>query len=80
MTKSFNMQNNNWISCKTSLPENGVVVETKIDDGNPVTRGGVTTSERNVCQLRRMNRLWFLNDGVYVYYEPTHWRAVQSIG
>lgn len=51
-----------------SAPE-GVVVLTKIDDG----RG-----ERNVQELKRSGRLWFLPDGsMYVYYEPTHWKEAQ---
>ena len=48
-----------------AAPE-GVVVETKIDDG----RGC-----RNETTLRRADRLWWLSDGsMYVYYTPTHWR------
>ena len=46
----------------------GVVVETKIDDGHGV---------RNVQKLYRDGRLWWLADGyMYVYYQPTHWRPV----
>ena len=45
----------------------GVVVETKIDDGVYV---------RNVQDLKRRGNLWFFPDGsMYVYYTPTHWRA-----
>lgn len=59
----------NWIRCSERLPDNGVVVETKIDDF-----GGV----RNVQLLKRNGRLWFFPDGrMYVYYEPTHWRPQQ---
>lgn len=58
--------NNEWISTKTLLPKNGIVVMTKIDDsGGP----------RNEQTLKRDGRLWFTPDGkMYVYYEPTHWR------
>jgi len=56
-----------WIPCAVRLPENGVVVDTKIDDGRGV---------RNEGTLKRRDRLWFMPDGsMYVYYEPTHWRA-----
>lgn len=48
-----------------SAPE-GVVVQTKIDDGRGV---------RNEGKLLRRGRLWWLPDGtMYVYYTPTHWR------
>lgn len=46
-----------------SAPD-GVEVETKIDD-----EGGV----RNVQVMRRSGRLWWAG-GMYVYYQPTHWR------
>lgn len=56
-----------WVSVNESLPEDGVVVDTKIDDD-----GGV----RNTQLLKRQGRLWFFRDGsMYVYYTPTHWRA-----
>lgn len=49
-----------------SAPE-GVPVETKIDDAE---------GKRNVAVLRRSGRLWFIPGAdMYVYYEPTHWRA-----
>ena len=55
-----------WISVKDRLPETNRLVETKIDD---------ELGERNVQNLRRSGRLWFLPDGeMYVYYSPTHWR------
>jgi hypothetical protein len=57
-----------WIPCSSRLPENGVVVETKIDDAD---------GERHVATLKRSDRLWFFADGsMYVYYTPTHWRSV----
>jgi hypothetical protein len=57
-----------WIRCATRLPENGAVVETKIDDAHGV---------RNVAKLKRLGRLWFFSDGsMYIYYTPTHWRAL----
>lgn len=49
-----------------SLAPVGEVVWTKIDDED---------GERNVQQLVRQGRLWFLPDkSMYVYYTPTHWR------
>lgn len=58
-----------WIKCIDQLPEENVVVETKIDDGEQA---------RNFARLYRNGKLWFLEDGsMYVYYEPTHWRYTQ---
>lgn len=55
-----------WQSVRYGLPENGVVVETKVDDGNGC---------RLVQKVKRKNDLWFLpDDSMYVYYTPTHWR------
>ncbi len=60
---------NNWIRTDSRLPENGVVVQTKIDDKNGV---------RNEQRLKRHNNLWFTSDGkMYVYYTPTHWRPAE---
>lgn len=57
-----------WMETKNVLPENQLVVETKIVDGK---------GERNVQQLKRRNSLWFFPDGsMYVYYTPTHWRLI----
>lgn len=56
-----------WQSIETAPA--GQVVETKIHD----ERG-----ERNVTTLKRHGGLWFFpDDSMYVYYTPTHWRAVQ---
>lgn len=55
-----------WIRCDAQLPDENVIVETKIDD----ERGC-----RNEGTLKRQGRLWFVPDGsMYVYYTPTHWR------
>lgn len=56
----------NWISTSDAVPEDGTVVETKIDDADGV---------RNVQTLIRQGRLWYYPDeSMYVYYTPTHWR------
>jgi hypothetical protein len=47
-----------------SAPE-GVRVKTRIADAKGI---------RNEQYLTRRGRLWFTDDGTYVYYEPTHWR------
>lgn len=61
--------NKPWISCDISLPDEGVTVETKMDDGERC---------RNEQPLKRRGRLWFLHDDtMYVYYTPTHWRALR---
>lgn len=55
-----------WIPCSQSLPREGEVVDTKIDDGKSV---------RNEQPLKRRRNLWFLSDdSMYIYYAPTHWR------
>jgi len=60
-----------WIDLNVSLPADGVIVDTKIDD----EMGSV----RNVQPLKKMGRLWFLPDGsMYVYYTPTHWKTIST--
>jgi hypothetical protein len=55
-----------WISVKESLPKNGEIVDTKIDDNH---------GKRNEQPLKRQGNLWFFSDGsMYVYYVPTHWK------
>lgn len=61
------MADREWLPADEA-PE-GVVVETKIDDGHGV---------RNVGTLYRDGRLWWVPDGrMYVYYTPTHYRPVE---
>lgn len=65
-------QNNRWTKVADQLPTDGEVVDTKIDDSAGV---------RNHCVLKRQGRLWFTRDGeMYVYYTPTHWRAIPFAG
>ena len=55
-----------WVSVADEQPEQGCVVDTAIIDASGI---------RNVQALKRDGRLWFVPDGgMYVYYEPTHWR------
>lgn len=59
-----------WIPIIISMPEDGVVVQTKIDDGVTV---------RNEQELMKVGNLWFYPDGsMYVYYTPTHWRPKEG--
>lgn len=66
-----------WLPIETA-PE-GVEILTKIDD----ERG-----ERNVQSLVKRTRIpgetapmfWTPDGSMYVYYTPTHWRALQQIG
>lgn len=61
-----NWDPDSWQQVTADFPQDGRVVETKIDDGKGV---------RNITTLYRKNRLWWLPDGsMYVYYTPTHWR------
>ena len=55
-----------WIPTTERLPDEDVIVETRISDAD---------GERNVTRLRRRGNLWYQADGsTYVYYAPTHWR------
>lgn len=55
-----------WVSVNDRLPENGVIVNTKIHDSNGIG---------NEQELKRQGNLWFYPDGkMYVYYRPTHWK------
>ena len=57
-----------WTRTDVMLPPEKLVVETKIHDC-----GGC----RNQGKLMRKQGLWFMTDGsMYVYYTPTHWRAL----
>ena len=63
------MNNNHWISVNNLLPQEGIVVATKIADA----RGA-----RNFSRLIRKGNLWFTPDmSMYVYYSPTHWQSIQ---
>lgn len=65
-------QEDKWIWCSSSLPPDGEVVNTKIDDGQGC---------RNVSTLKRQGNLWFFPDGsMYVYYTPTHWHSIEIGG
>ncbi len=55
-----------WNYCGQCLPEQGKVVETKIDNEKGC---------RNEADLKRRGNLWYFpDDSMYVYYTPTHWR------
>ena len=55
-----------WMPITAAEPPDGVVVDTKIDDGD---------GARNEQPLKRRSNLWFFaDDSMYVYYRPTHWR------
>jgi len=45
----------------------GVLIETMICDHLGV---------RNIRNLSKSGSLWFAEDGTYMYYDPTHWRAI----
>lgn len=54
-----------WIKVSDGLPPEGVLVETKIEDESGV---------RNHTLLTRKGNLYYLDNGTYTYYAPTHWR------
>lgn len=59
---------NGWINTADALPDDGVTVNTVISD---------THGTRNEARLKRSGNLWFFPDGsMYVYYTPTHWKAI----
>lgn len=54
-----------WIPVSMSLPKDGEIVSTKVDD---------MKGDRNRQDLKLIGNLWFIPDGsMYVYYRPTHW-------
>ena len=60
-----------WNDARVIAPPEGLVVDTKIDDGKGV---------RNKQPLKRRGSLWFFPDGLmYVYYRPTHWREIEGV-
>lgn len=59
-----------WIQCADRLPDEDVLVMTKIDDEKGV---------RNEQPLRYHDRLWWWGNAeneAYVYYTPTHWKSL----
>lgn len=55
-----------WYRTSNVLPEDGEIVDTKIDDGKGC---------RNEQRLKYSHNLWGIPDGsMYVYYNPTHWK------
>ncbi|MCP4650413.1 MAG: hypothetical protein GY853_10090 [PVC group bacterium] len=57
-----------YVATNQKLPAEGEEVMTKIDDHKGV---------RNEQKLVRKGNLWFFPDmSMYVYYQPTHWKAV----
>lgn len=63
----MNKESNNWTHVLNAMPQDGVEVETKIDDGKGC---------RNVATLIHQQGLWWVPDmSMYVYYSPTHWRT-----
>lgn len=59
---------NGWIRTTDQLPPDGVPVKTKIHDADGC---------RNQQVLVRRGNLWYIQDeGMYVYYTPTHWKAL----
>lgn len=56
-----------WTSTLNELPDDGILVLTKIDDEN---------GPRNEAELQRRGNLWFSGD-MYMYYRPTHWKPLQ---
>lgn len=61
----------NWIECKKEPPPDSTLVMTKIDDAQGV---------RNEQALAFHSNLWWTGEGrdaMYVYYRPTHWKALE---
>lgn len=65
------MNADGWIRCRDEMPPDGTIVMTKIDDGAGV---------RNEQSLSFLRGLWWAGEGrdaTYVYYNPTHWKALE---
>jgi hypothetical protein len=61
---------NEWIEVLRQMPPVGIVVNTKIDDAKGC---------RNEAHLKFQRNLWWYPDGsMYVYYQPTHWKAADA--
>lgn len=60
-----------WTEVAKALPPEGRIVMTKLDNAQGC---------RNEQALKLRGRLWyFADDGMYVYYCPTHWRELEQI-
>lgn len=55
-----------WYSTADALPLHDVLIDWMQSDGRIVTGG------------KKIGNLWFLPDGVYVYYVPKMWRYHRS--
>lgn len=61
-----------WVECENELPPDGETVATKIDNAKGC---------RNEQPMYRRGRLWVLPESkMYVYYTPTHWHSIDTIG
>jgi hypothetical protein len=61
-----------WQRVGDTLPPDGEIVDTKIDDAKGC---------RNTSHLKRQRNLWYFPDGsMYVYYTPTHWKPFSYLG
>jgi hypothetical protein len=57
-----------WIRTLDKLPQENIIVETKILD---------IDGYRNKARLIFYKNLWWFEDkSMYVYYRPTHWRKI----
>lgn len=56
-----------YFSVTEKAPPEGQFLFTKIVDSK---------GTRNIQELKKQGRLWFSRDGLYVYYEPTHWAPI----
>ena len=55
------MGTNQWTNVGTCLPPEGEWVIAMSPNGNEI-------------ELKRQGNLWFMDNGMYVYYTPTMWR------
>ena len=62
-----------WHSVNDAKPPLGHRVMTKIDDANGCSNLQILTPKQRNPDCRVM---WFMDDGMYVYYEPTHWARI----
>ena len=58
--------NNPWNNLQVIQPKDGILVDTKVDDGHGI---------RNEQPLIKKGNLWWdKEETMQVYYTPTHWK------
>lgn len=69
-----------WIETKSNLPESGVCVHTKIDDGKGLRNEQILIYVGSVyISPDEKIPVWVTEDlKSIIYYQPTHWKACKN--